>query len=808
VIPIRDEKRLIVACLIRVDETRDGGGKYRWLSAPPDSVGCGPGLCVHFPFHDGPRDVVRITEGPLKADIATALSGTLTLGLPGVGAWKLALPALTRVGARRVLLAFDADARTNPNVARPLSRIATALEQAGYEVAIEIWPSSAGKGIDDVLAGDSASTIRTVEKSAVAAELAAIEVSSGVSAKAPRRAMSSSGAVKTAERKSQAKALLELAADVECFHTPEGYLFADVRIDGRRETWGITSLVFRQWLALQMYRKHGRPPGAQAMSDALAVLEARARFDGAEHPVFLRVAEADGRIYIDLANDAWEAVEISSRGWHVITEPPVRFRRTNGMRPLPHPVTGGALEELRAFLNVESADDWILAVAWLLGALRARGPYPLMVLQGEQGAAKSTTARVLRELIDPNTSPLRAKPRDVQELMITAINGRVVCYDNLSGLSTDLSDGLCRLATGGGFSTRELYTDTSEVLIEAQRPAILTGIDAITTRADLADRSLILTLPPIADGKRKREAEFWTAFEATQPRVLGALFGGVAGALGNSGSTKLSNLPRMADFAEWVTSAEPALGWAPGTFMAAYNRNRGEIATGAVDSDPVAVAVRKLMAERDEWEGSATDLLQVLAELVGETMTRSRAWPRSPRSLSADLVRVAPALRTGGIDVERKKTNIARLIRLRKLDATALKYPGDADDSRDAAPNRGVTAIPNRINGGDAGDASDASFAVGGEDRSVLPATDPAAPPSRDVLSVLANPVVSEAVRIFEPEGIEVRLADGRLWAAKPAGDVPSGAAKADLLEPAHENQRKQDRRNHVPTQSNGAKHT
>jgi len=808
-IPVRDDEQRVVACLIRVDTVSDGGGKYRWLSAPPETVGCGPGLCVHVPIHDGPHDVVRITEGPLKADIATTLSGTLTMGLPGVGAWKLALPSLRRLGARRVLIAFDADARTNPHVARPLSRIATALEQERYEVAIELWPASAGKGIDDVLARGTTSLVRTAETTAIAAELAAIEASAEVDVKRRRRSKSSSNPARSGERKSQAKTLLELAAEVECFHTPEGHLFADLRIDGRRETWGIQSLVFRQWLGLQMYRKHGRPPGAQAMGDALAVLEARARFDGAENPVFLRVAEADGCVYIDLANAAWEAVEISSRGWRVTKDPPVRFRRTNGMRPLPHPVTGGSLEELRGFLNIESADDWILTVAWLLGALRARGPYPLMVLQGEQGAAKSTTARVLRELIDPNTSPLRAKPRDVQELMITAINGRVVCYDNLSGLSTDLSDGLCRLATGGGFSTRELYTDTSEVLIEAQRPAILTGIDAITTRADLADRSLVLTLPPIAEGKRKREAEFWGAFDTARPRVLGALFGAVAGALGNSGRSELANLPRMADFAEWVTSAEEALSWAPGTFMRAYNRNRGEVAIGAVDSDPVAVAIRKLVEQRDEWEGSATELLHTLGELVGETATRSRAWPRSPRSLSADLVRAAPALRTAGIDLDRKKTNAARLIRLRKVDTTPLAEPGDATDRGDTLARSSVTDIPNGFRDGDAGDASDASFPIGEGERPVRPSTELGAPANRDVLSALGNPIVADAIRIFEPEGIEVRLADGRVWAAQPASDLPSHSSTDRRPEPAHEHERTHERRpSHVPAQPNGAKHT
>jgi hypothetical protein len=408
-----------------------------------------------------------------------------------------------------------------------------------------------------------------------------------------------------------------------------------------------------------------------------------------------------------------------------------------------------------------------------------------MVLQGEQGSAKSTTARVLRDLIDPNTSPLRAKPRDVQELMIAAINGWVVCYDNLSGLSADLSDGLCRLATGGGFSTRELYSDTSEVLLEAQRPAILTGIDAITTRADLADRSLILTLPPIPEGKRRREADFWGLFEEGRPRILGALFTAVSGALGNSGTSRLTTLPRMADFAEWVTSAEPALGWPSGTIMEAYSRNRGEAAVGAVEADPVAVAVRRLVQERGEWQGSATQLLQVLGELVGEPATHARSWPRGPKQISEHLFRAGPALRTSGIDVVRDRTHKGRLLTLRRVEEPTGDAVAPGDDIAGPSVTENVEQFPR----GDARDAADAPSSVM-EEEPPSPANGApigAGDPVSDVERVLANPVVAEAIRVLEPEAIRVRLPDGRAWSAHPEESDGSPSCPKPDDSPNHE---------------------
>src|SRR5260221_11492572 len=147
----------------------------------------------------------------------------------------------------------------------------------------------------------------------------------------------------------------------------------------------------------------------------------------------------------------WRAVEIDPTGWRVNDIPPVRFRRAAGMQPLPMPVPGGSVETLRSFLNVKSGSHFILVVAWALAVLRNRGPYPVLVLSGEQGSAKATLTAILRALLDPNTAPLRALPREDRDLFIAARNGHVLAYDNVSALPAWISDTLCRLATGGGF---------------------------------------------------------------------------------------------------------------------------------------------------------------------------------------------------------------------------------------------------------------------------------------------------------------------------------------------------------------------
>src|SRR5262249_26089478 len=146
------------------------------------------------------------------------------------------------------------------------------------------------------------------------------------------------------------------------------------------------------------YDECDKSPSSQAIQDALGVLEGKALYDGPEYPVFTRLAEHNDAIYLDLGNAAWQTVEITSSGWCVVNTPPVKFRRAKGLLPLPVPVVGGSLAALRPLVNLADEDDWRLVVSWLLAAFRPTGPYPVLVVYGEQGSAKSSLVRVLRDL--------------------------------------------------------------------------------------------------------------------------------------------------------------------------------------------------------------------------------------------------------------------------------------------------------------------------------------------------------------------------------------------------------------------------
>jgi len=469
------------------------------------------------------------------------------------------------------------------------------------------------------------------------------------------------------DKQPTAAELVDLANEAPLFHDRDGVPYAIVPVGEHRETWPIRSSGFRSWLASKYYERTGKIPRAAAVVDALVMLEGVARFKGPEAPVYVRLAHQNHRLYVDLGDPEWGVVEVTPKDWHHLADSPVRFRRPKGLAALPVPVRGGRLELLRPYLNLAHHDDeWRLVVGYMVGAY-SRGPYPVLVLGGEQGSAKTTTARLIRSTIDPATSQDRAAPRDDRDLIIAATNGHLVVYDNLSRLPDWLSDGLSRLATGAGFGTRQLYTDNEETLFYAARPIILNGITDLAVRSDLLDRAILVRLPRIPDEERKPERELWAAFEKDRPLILGALLDATSAALAGHSRIVMRRQPRMADFARWVVAAESALGWPAGAFLAAYGRNRASAHEVALDAASIVPPLLALVV--DGWSGTASELLARLQDAAADSdderrrIVRRPDWPDSPRALSDQLRRLEPDLREIGVELRfRKSTNGRRVI--------------------------------------------------------------------------------------------------------------------------------------------------
>src|SRR5215216_861201 len=445
----------------------------------------------------------------------------------------------------------------------------------------------------------------------------------------------------SADRSTMERLILYARSAATFFHNSEREGFASIRKDAHLENYEISSPRFKLWVRHEFWRREKERLEATALDvegalhegaikaempavvrdrdlgDAIRQLESIALFEGRQEEVHIRTAGHDDRVYIDMGDDAWRAIEVSPEGWRIVEgeEIPVRFIRPKGLLALPEPAPSGegSLYGLLNLLNLGEGEDAkrnrILILAWLSHAYLPTGPYPVLTLTGPQGAAKSHALRILRNLVDPSVAPGSTKPRSEHDAYIDASANWVIAYDNLPTVPPWLSNVVCDIATGGGFRTRTLYTNRDQEIFQDKRPIILAGIGSVATRSDLLDRAVIVNLPRIDPKARRKEATISRMLREAQPQILSALLDAVCVGLAHREDVVLEELPRMADFAVRGIATAEALRGEGGGFVDAYTESRQDASYVALEawalSDTFSEFAHQFEREKSAWEGTA-----------------------------------------------------------------------------------------------------------------------------------------------------------------------------------------------------------
>ena len=444
--------------------------------------------------------------------------------------------------------------------------------------------------------------------------------------------------------------LLDIAKEqCEFFHDKDGETYATFNKGNHRECHRLQSKSFKEWLANELYKAEDTAPADNIINATVNALNGKAKFDGEEKPVYMRVAKHDGDYWLDLCNDEWQAVKITRTGWQVINAPDVLFIRGDYMRALPTPTQSGDINLLWPLVNIPKHDH-LKVIAWLLECLRPDTPYPVLEITGEQGSVKSTSQKHLRKLIDPNKSNLRAAPKTIEDIWVTAKHGHIVSFENISHLSAGYQDALCVLATGGAYATRTLHTTSDETVIELKKPVMLNGIPVNVTAQDLLDRTLHIDLPVIQSYFTESEIE--ALFDKDYQSIFTGLldvFVKVLGILPTITDIERHELPRMADFALLGEAVYRLHGHQPKTFINEYHEKRTEGVYRTLEASPIAVAAIAYLEDQPQgYDGTVKGLLDVLTvfQPTGES------WPKSPKGFGDILRRLAPAFRTIGINAK------------------------------------------------------------------------------------------------------------------------------------------------------------
>jgi hypothetical protein len=445
---------------------------------------------------------------------------------------------------------------------------------------------------------------------------------------------------------------------------------------------------FEEWLLEQFLSGMKRATNTTAVRTAIRCLQALVRRHNRErHEVFIRNAEFSGRLYVDLANDRGEVVEIDADGFRIVDTCPVKFLRPAGMQPLPTPQHGGSIEQLRRFVNLSDA-GFVLFVQLLIDALHRRNERPVGGIIGGEGRGKTSLAKCVQRLLDPQATDPGNPPPTVRELNVKAKVGFVLVFDNWSTLKRSLSDAVCRLSSGVGSSARKLFTNDQQVTVHGSRSIWFTAIKNPITEPDLAERTVILKARVVSEEARMTSSRLQSAFEHEVPFILGALYELVSHGLRQLPGVKLPRKPRLAEYFEGGVACQ-GIG-----FASAFDAAAREATDTVIEDDAVALAIVAFMADRDQWAGSASALMTELQTRGRTEQQVTKSWPHDVRVFGVRLWKMQGVLQKAGIELVEGERSTDRK-RGRRLELRTIHYPaaGEAPPPNDPEDTGGTKVV-------------------------------------------------------------------------------------------------------------------
>lgn len=394
------------------------------------------------------------------------------------------------------------------------------------------------------------------------------------------------------------------------------------------------------------------------LRDINAMLQAHAERAGKCRDVWCRVAPVSGGIEIDTGDEGHTHVRITAGTVEIVQSgSEVLFYRSPVSLPMVMPAQAGDLKRLNKFLNLHATSATLL-IAWVSYVLAhpkvPASKYPILVLSGGQGSGKSSLCNnILSKLIDPNRVGLQLLPNNSKDLAIAAQNSHVLYYDNVRGFSHSMADVLCVAATGGVLSSRQLYTDADQQLLNLHVALVLNGIHSFIDQPDLAQRCLPIHLKPIPEEKRKSDTAVAEEFQADIPFIMRGLFELIAGILTHLPEARPTSPERMIDFVRWLAAMEEAQGAPTGVYQQEYSEALRHGQLDSLQENELAAAVLELVEKLPggRWSGTPDELLHVLNGDASRGTLRSKDWPVNAISLSKRLAVLEAGLMSQGIEI-------------------------------------------------------------------------------------------------------------------------------------------------------------
>jgi hypothetical protein len=419
---------------------------------------------------------------------------------------------------------------------------------------------------------------------------------------------------------------------------------------------------FPDWLSYRAWQAERKAPSDDALKRAVRTVAIRAKWEGPDRSVFLRLAEHEGAILYDLCNDKWQVLRISADGWRVLDNSPVMFRRFAHMGSQVVPIRGRpeALDELVRLANIGTLGRELfkiqLAVSFVPGISQMGA-----CTMGLEGTGKSTTQEIAVAVIDPSTEDRNCLPSRKNDLDLILATRCIASFDNLSKITAEQSDMLSRAVTGASSSQRKLYTDNCQISRAYMTQIFINAIDLSGAKPDFFDRMIVYRTSDKFDGPNLSTTKIENRIKELLPYALGNIFDLLSKAMkfrDDFTEEDLKWAPRMVDWYLWTLAVAKAMGkpdgWLEGLLRPFIDRRNYE----AIADQPLTKAL-EYIAHPKGFVGTPAELFQWLNSSDRDIPfncqidPKDREWPKSAISLGKKLPRITVSLRSHGVFVYR-----------------------------------------------------------------------------------------------------------------------------------------------------------
>ena len=461
------------------------------------------------------------------------------------------------------------------------------------------------------------------------------------------------------------------------FCNPQGLKFY-VELD--RIPVEIESETFEGLIADRKYRSGEELPSG----DEIASVRRLARYWASKNLMEIGVRNAKFKdvIVYDSVRPDGKVYFITREGYDLRTPGKPYTVRYTGM--LEAAVEDGTLQDHLSLVRLWALDSKseILSMGLDFSRFIPDIPQAIENIDGPHGSGKTSYTETKRSIFDPNGAPTQSLKFDERDLSISAVHQGMLAFDNVNTALPDyISDIVCRLTTGQGFRTRELYTNTGEVILKLKRPIIINGINRASYKPDFIDRECPIHLGVMPESRRMTDAEIRAKAEILIPKVRGYILSIIPKAMElyhQVESELKGKLPRMADFVLWGECGIRVMGFPAMSFYEAYTEAKHDETVDVARDTLIVAAIQGLMANRQEWVGTTKDLLDNLESLVTDNQRKSKAFPKDERRLGRVLRELIPTLREVGFEItdlknsnhEKKITKIGETYKVNSTNST------------------------------------------------------------------------------------------------------------------------------------------